>query len=370
MSVHQDGRDDLAEVIIRPTGLYPLCAGEVIGQLAATGNIRVWADRGMTTLLASPGSPKTWDLSSDTIPSTVYVEGTAAGTGQLTWTVAANAHEVAEDRLDFMAVPAAWKRVGTWTASSAKVEAQIANASLEELANDITGNPGDAALLKVSGSIKRHTKVNVLPLIRELDRKIRSNVVAATQAHKYAHFPVGGEPFIDAKGLTGEQVVQIFAVPEDPNDAGPAVDCLGMARIVEVYGLIECLKGGEFGKLFSSTDEIPGATRNCELKSARIGDWLYFWNDKRYPDVHDGGPMRGENVITVDTDVFWGWGDGQGGQGTYEQWLKALVDAYNAGLPKSRQITHVPGYQPTEAKFFNVPKIAMEIFDLRTGPQR
>ncbi len=103
MNVHADGYDDLAEVDIRFTGIsyYPLSAGHVIGELTATGDIRVWADQGMTTLLASPGQSKTWDLYSDVVPSTVYVEGLTPGDSQLSWTVIVNGNELNTDSVKF-----------------------------------------------------------------------------------------------------------------------------------------------------------------------------------------------------------------------------------------------------------------------------
>jgi hypothetical protein len=362
MTVHKDGIDDLAKVILRPIGIIPTAPNQVMVELDATGNIRVWGDSGRSIpIITGTGGSATWDLYNQTFPSEVYVEGLALGGASLEWKVTVNGQQVGDDTVKFtITVP--WTRVDNWSSSGAFVKANINNASLSDLANDITGNPGDASLLNAPGNITRGRWINVKPLIKKLEDNIRGNVMAAANAHKFAHFPVGDEDFIVADGMHEDQINQIFTSGNDSS-----VDCLGMARIVEIKGLIQSLKPGEFDKLFASTSAVPGIAHPCLLNALKPGDWVYFRNDPRYLKKHKGDPMQGENAIMIGSDSFWGWGIGQGGAGTYAQWIQALIAAYNEGLPSSQQIKTVPGYDGLE-KFFDVMKIGMKIFDLRSKP--
>ena len=104
LAVSTEGSVSLAQAIVRPTGIEPMAAGEVIGELKATGDIRVWADAGRSTLLVSSGGSATFDLYSDTVPSTVYVEGLAVGTGELEWKVTVNGQSVGDDKVKFTVI--------------------------------------------------------------------------------------------------------------------------------------------------------------------------------------------------------------------------------------------------------------------------
>jgi hypothetical protein len=253
-----------------------------------------------------------------------------------------------------------WKRTGNWTSKTATVTAQINDASLEQLADDITGNPGDASVLNVVG-IKRGQKINVMPLINKLEERLRANVVAATGLQKFAHFPNSGESFNNGSGMNESQVNAIFA----PSTPTPAVDCLGMATIVEAKGLIMILKPGEFDKLYTTSSDI-GIERPFRLELTKPGDWMYFKNDARYPDKHPDGGWRGENVIKVGADTYWGWGwDGGDKTENYLNWTNKLITEYNRRLPRSQWIYAIPGYTG-KAIFFKVNVIAMNVFDLRT----
>jgi hypothetical protein len=152
MTVYKDYLDGLTPVIIRYTGITPMAANEAIGTLKVTDDIRVWADAEMTTLLVSANDSTSWDLYSNTLPATVYVEGLALGNATLEWKLSVNGNEVGNDIVRFTNTTP-WSRKGNWTSAYAMAVANITGASLQELADDITGNPGDAALLNVSGVV-------------------------------------------------------------------------------------------------------------------------------------------------------------------------------------------------------------------------
>ena len=74
----------------------------------------------------------------------------------------------------------AWTIQGTWTTGhAALVTANADGASLADLAKDITGNAADASALGNVGQITRGKQIDVTPLLKILDQRIRDNVKAA-----------------------------------------------------------------------------------------------------------------------------------------------------------------------------------------------
>jgi hypothetical protein len=63
------------------------------------------------------------------------------------------------------------------------------------------------------------------------------------------------------------------------------------------------------------------------------------------------------------TDSYYGWG--RSGNHNAAWWENEMVTAYNEGL-WFRKITIAQIPQPMDAGFVNVPKLAMQIFNLRT----
>ncbi|MGA2061286.1 MAG: hypothetical protein ABSG67_12440 [Thermoguttaceae bacterium] len=82
LEVHKVGSYDLAQASLEVVGITPTAAGQVEGQLQASGGISLWADAAGTV----PFSTESFDLYGQPLPA-VYVEGISPGDAQLSWTV-------------------------------------------------------------------------------------------------------------------------------------------------------------------------------------------------------------------------------------------------------------------------------------------
>jgi hypothetical protein len=72
-----------------------------------------------------------------------------------------------------------WTAQGTWTAGQAAlVKANADGASLEQLALDITGVASDSWFLSRPSQIRRDTPIDVTPLLKLLEMRVRQNVVS------------------------------------------------------------------------------------------------------------------------------------------------------------------------------------------------
>jgi hypothetical protein len=249
-------------------------------------------------------------------------------------------------------------------------------ASLDHLAEAITDAPAtDRSFGCPLASIPPITKGQPIPvgyLIGVLTSKLRNNVVAATTATKYAEFSAG-RGHTNPEGWTEAQVNAVFAGPGDPSDpASRRFECAAMIKLVWARGLIMTLRPGECDTLhwtagFAPRKDVLRPVKDLSWQ-VRVykGDWLYFLNDPRYKRKHEGGSFKGENVVVVGYDSYWGWGSGQGGAYSYALWTAALRDAYNEGLSIWERISSVPGFDG-HALTFKFNEIAQKVFDLRIG---
>jgi hypothetical protein len=268
------------------------------------------------------------------------------------------------------------------------VQANADGASLAQLALDITGNAGDAAALGNVGTITKGKQIDVTNLLNCLEQRLRTNVVnAANYAPKAASFGSPTETS-EVPNWSESGVNAVFGIGTPPK-TNPRFDCIGMANLIMVRGVIATLNPGEYKAMgFCAADF--GLDRNSPGKAgpyltiyapplprARLqrGDWVVFWNNSRYDDFHPDEDWATENTIMTGPDLYWGWGvAGPGGNCAF--WRGELRDAFNSGLANPfDQIGPLgaPGYnqgndpdQPVTAAFVNVPKLAMALFNFRT----
>jgi hypothetical protein len=190
-------------------------------------------------------------------------------------------------------------------------------------------------------------------------QKLRNNIVAATQSFK-GKFPSPGQPWNNGFGLNESQVNSFFT-----GSSYQIVDCLGAAVIIMARGLIQTLKPGEFDKL-GYTSGMSSMHLNyrtvANIDQMTIGDWGYIRNDWRYLEKHPGGGYQGENIIKVSASIYYGF---PAGKKTYAQWVQALIDAYNSGLPPNEHISNIPGFQGNDNKTFDVRTINLNVWKLR-----
>ncbi|MDZ4850143.1 MAG: fibronectin type III domain-containing protein [Pirellulaceae bacterium] len=278
-----------------------------------------------------------------------------------------------------------WTSQGTWTVGNAAiVKANADGASLQQLALDITGNAADASLLGNIGKITKDKQIDVTALLKKLEERTRTNVVAAAGPATAKNLIWRG---IGSGGTgnvaTETQIKAVFLGGGPPTLTG---NCATMTMLELSYGLITQLNSGEFDKLgikprdFFSYSSLqwphtpalsPYMTnRQVTLSGLQPGDWARFWNNGNYRVVQGNRAMFGsENVIVVGNgSMYFGWCE-KPQTLSYTGWLQQLRDEYNRGLGWWDRIgtKDVEGYSANTAGFINIPKIGQMIFNLRTG---
>jgi autotransporter-associated beta strand protein len=275
-----------------------------------------------------------------------------------------------------------WTAVGTWTTGQpAMVQANVDGASLAVLAQDITGYAANTDELP-NIAIHRDDRIDVTPLLSELESRIRLNVVAAATSAKNATFG-------NARACISFHESQIDNVFRPGATGGPICDCYAMVELELARGVIDTLDERDPGvdagvqSEFDSMKLVPGCFQaGWYLTTAQgaweVGDWVQFSNyNYRERLEKDRTWMWGqEQTIMTDDNSFYGWG---GGTNTAAGWRGRLCTEYNAGLcwnptafgqlPQPvdfNPITIAQVPQPVDIGFVNVPKLALEIFNLRT----
>jgi hypothetical protein len=258
--------------------------------------------------------------------------------------------------VDVHVVDKPWTAIGTWTAGQAAlVTANADGASLQQLAYDITGVESDASLLGHSAQIKRGEQIDVTPLLQELEQRMRTAVkAAALVTNKNATFG-SAEGVAPCRSFKEAQVKNVF---DDGGGPGPMCDCASMMMLEMAYGLITQLNPGEFDAIGVSP---VGLTLNYWSPSTggrQPGDWIKFSNYRSYT----GGMWGEEQTIMLAADSYYGWG--RSNPHSADWWRSELLREYTG--PGSGTITLDQIPQPIDEGFINVPKYAMQIFNLRT----
>lgn len=260
-----------------------------------------------------------------------------------------------------------FKRLDTWKKEDNQFFGHVevtAETTLSTLAELVTGNASDAAVLKDKYSdddeLLPGQIIDVSPLLQVLEHRLKSNILSATE-NIYAEYPASGQPFFSNRAnqtlFYPEQIESFFDSNVNP---APISDCLGAAYLILAKGLIDTIGSDNFEALYTSRT-LPLVYKNVGINELEVGDWGYFKNNEHYLEEHPGGGYMGENFIKVGEDNYYGF---PVGANTEKGWNNALLKEYNNGLPENRRIdpTDVPGYLPNETARFDVAAIAMSMF--------
>jgi hypothetical protein len=99
------------------------------------------------------------------------------------------------------------------------------------------------------------------------------------------------------------------------------------------------------------------------------GDWGYIKNNPRYRILHPNGSYRGENIIMVGRQQYFGFPAEE--PLNMAEWTSVLISAYNTDLPAGEPTIHtIPGWQRGENQFIDVWEVAMKVFDYRVDLKR
>ena len=244
---------------------------------------------------------------------------------------------------------------GGWGAYTGNAYAWCTGDTLEDLADLITGNRADTALLSAPRPIAPQQKVDITPLLMVLEDRLRKNVVNATRMDFNPGFGVVNIPAFFDSGSDG-----VDAFFDEPGILA-TVDCKYAAAIMLAKGLLETIGGADFDGLHYTYWNWPRKLLpEPSVGKLRFGDVAYI---KNYDDYVPGpnSPWAGENVIKVGDDDYWGFG---ASSRSMQGWEQLLQDAYNSENGTDRT-DKIPGLQ--NALFIDVAKMAEKRFELRRG---
>jgi len=230
--------------------------------------------------------------------------------------------------------------------------------TLEELARLITGNKSDASLLANTGELQVGQQVSIAPLLATLEQRMRANVLSAAPKLIVSTF---GLPVTRATaGVSASDSVNRFF----GDGKGLLADCWESAQILLAKGLLDTIGSSDFDSLgyqFNKYPKTPDVPR--QLSDVKVGDWIRF---KNYPEYPNGWAWQGENVVKMGEDLYWGLtASGQGSVKSASMWLSHLQTMFNAQMDTHRT-DPLPGFEGW-ARFVDVPKVGMNVFDLRRG---
>lgn len=243
-------------------------------------------------------------------------------------------------------------------------------ASLSGLAYLVTGDGGDFEELGLTQkAVEIGQIVQIAPLLRKLELKIRAKVVEATKTFQAAGFPASATISVDSKSPAA-RVNQYFS----RNNL--ECDCMVAAISVLEKGLLDVIGSNQFNRLGRAGEfhEVKITALQDSAENMRLGDRGIFPNYEDWRNYANGEEWawNGENVIKVGSDLFWGYaGEPQYTAKSKNEWEAKLRQEFNdwekfkqSGEPPRQQ--RIPGMaQAINVLFVDVAAVAMEIFDLR-----
>ena len=166
---------------------------------------------------------------------------------------------------------------------------------VEQLALDITNNAADAKDIQAPQKITRGTVISVLPLLKDLEDRVRFGVVVAANAPaKNAGF--GTADIGVVQDYNESQVAAVFGALTTPPTAWPKVDCCTMVELEWAFGLTTQLRYGEFAALGLSPSKLWDNYKTGINGTLKPGDWVMFQNYYQYQSRTNKGLCGGRNT--------------------------------------------------------------------------
>ena len=219
--------------------------------------------------------------------------------------------------------------------------------------------------IDAQGYVEVGDTVDIAPLLKKLDERLRTSVVHAAETflRRLVQFPgVGVTDWETGQGLKSAAIMKYWGV----NTGGNAqiTDCLGAGRIIMARALIDVITAKDFDALYTA-GSVPMKDHNVPISQMKRGDWGCLLNDERYKDRPVDLGYRGENIIKVGDDNYFGFPTGPQ---SLAAWTQTLITEFNNNLqPGETKISTIPGWCPDENVFLDVATIAMKVFDHRDG---
>jgi RHS repeat-associated protein len=265
------------------------------------------------------------------------------------------------DYLGLWKIKTPWQ--GGWTDYTGTVEAEC-DESLKRLAYLITGHESDWVVLGIPDDVKPGQIVNIDPLLDKFEQRLRDSIIKAIDKFNPQAFGVETQ---DQQTITSRGPTYDINRYFNPRKKYGRPDCEAATLLVMWKGLVDVLKPGELDalELRSMSPDVTFSPKQASPGQMFRADMGYLLNHSDYPQLFPSGAWRGENVIKVGTDKYWGFP-----LGTLSEvnWKNQLGLAYNrearARRLPTRPIDEVPGFD-NKSQFFNVPSIATKVFEYR-----
>jgi RHS repeat-associated protein len=236
---------------------------------------------------------------------------------------------------------------------------------LSDLARLITGDENDWHLLRSTDRVREGEVVDITPLLKNLETRLRSNVRRDTRQFR-AYFP---GPDHEPTGwlISGASQAEAIGRFFDRGQPLGSVGCDDASTIILSQALINVIGPSLYDQLleqFNSDVLAFFISRQGKISTMLIGDRGWIPNYAEYQGLPNTGDYGHENSIKVDRNLYFGH---PLGRFTKQKLERILQDAYvDAGGARRRD--RIPGFrdeQDIEITFIDVAKVFGAVFDIR-----
>jgi len=269
-----------------------------------------------------------------------------------------------------------WKRdswSGGWFSYFGHATAEKCD-KLSDLAKLITGVEDDWKLLGHGEKLQDGEVIDIAPLLRTMESRLRTSVRRTTVDFNPAGFPSGGNgtPWTVSGGSQAAEVAKFF------NRQTPygLVGCDDASNIILTQGLIKVIGPSLYDEVLSRFATAEGTdvlgimkTRKGRIGSMLEGDSAWLPNYDDYQGLPNGGDYGHENSIKIARDLFYGHPLRRFNIQQLERILQqAYVDA--GGRRRSDPIPGLHNREDVDITFIDVAKVFGAIFDIRHDESR
>lgn len=267
-----------------------------------------------------------------------------------------------------------WRRNDIWSGWHGEYTGSVTagrGASLSGLAYLVTRYSEDWRDLSLPEQVEVGQVVQVAPLLKKFEFRVRASMIEATKKFKATGFPPEDNPGLMVSGLVGGSAARTINQYFSSN-AQLASDCAVAGLSVLDKGLLDVIGNNLFDRISTTPDGgsvINKAYKEDFTENMWVGDMVQLPNYDDWELYHpkpETWAWRGENVIKVGDNQFWGYvGTNQYTVKSKQEWNDLLREAFNSLNGPKRQ-GNIPALSQRLTVFFpDIAEIAMKLFDLR-----
>jgi hypothetical protein len=257
----------------------------------------------------------------------------------------------------------------------AVIEAKSKSADKKKLAKFITGNSNDWTLLGGNNKVALGEKINVSPLLAKFETKLREKIASICQQEQLnsSFQPLTTKFTKDDGTVVEDALIGSVEVSTKGESAGinrfftkktqGSIDCIRAVKLIYAKAVLEIIGKDAFDGVGFTEDIQPdefAGLKKQPMSNMLNGDRGWIRNYPDYLAKYEGGAWQAENVIRINNDLYWGFGDPPPKSET--GWKNRLREIYNQSLkPEERRNEPVPGFDG-EIIFIDVAYVAEVVF--------